>query len=152
MRTQRTDLWTQPGKERMGQTQTAALKQIYHHVASGKLLHNTGSPTCRSLGLGKFKKEGTHVYFWQIHVVERQKPTGHCKAIILQLKINLKTEKKNLVNWLNFSFLVYKTRNHQYFTNNTVPMRIREITHTEWQLPCKRQQFLAAYSINVHLS
>ena len=40
---------------------------------------------------GRFKREGTHVYLWLIHVDTWQKPTEHCKAIILQLKIiNLK--------------------------------------------------------------
>ena len=35
----------------------------------------------------RFKREGTHVYLWLIHVDIWQKPTQHCKAIILQLKI-----------------------------------------------------------------
>ena len=29
------------------------------------------------------------VYLWLIHVVVQQKPTQHCKTIILQLKINI---------------------------------------------------------------
>jgi len=36
----------------------------------------------------RFKREGTYVYPWLIHVDEWQKPTQYCKAIILQLKIN----------------------------------------------------------------
>ena len=39
---------------------------------------------------GTFRKEGTCVYLWLIHIVVQQKPTQHCKAIILQLKINIK--------------------------------------------------------------
>ena len=35
-----------------------------------------------------FKREGTHVYPWLIHVAVWQKPTQHCKAIIFQLKID----------------------------------------------------------------
>ena len=35
-------------------------------------------------------QEGICVYLWLIHVVLWQKPTRHYKAIILQLKINLK--------------------------------------------------------------
>ena len=31
----------------------------------------------------------THVYLWLIPIVVGQKPTQHCKAIILQLKTNL---------------------------------------------------------------
>ena len=37
---------------------------------------------------GRFKREGTYVYLWLIHIDVRQKPTQYCKAIILQLKIN----------------------------------------------------------------
>jgi len=33
---------------------------------------------------------GAYVYLWLIYVVEWQKPTQHCKAIILQLKRNFK--------------------------------------------------------------
>ena len=43
---------------------------------------------------GRFKREGTCVCLWQMHVDVWQKSMQHCKAIILQLKINL--EKKNL--------------------------------------------------------
>ena len=39
---------------------------------------------------GRFKREGTYVYLWLIHTDVWQKPTQYCKAIILQLKINLK--------------------------------------------------------------
>ena len=37
---------------------------------------------------GRFKREGTYVYQWLIHVDVRQKATQYCKAITLQLKIN----------------------------------------------------------------
>ena len=43
--------------------------------------------------VGRFKREGTFVYLWLIHVDAWQKPTQYCKAIILQLKIN-KFKKK----------------------------------------------------------
>ena len=36
----------------------------------------------------RFKKEGTYVYLWLIHVEVWQKRTQYYKAIILQLKIN----------------------------------------------------------------
>jgi len=36
---------------------------------------------------GRFKREGTYIYLWLIHVDGWQKPTLFCKAIILQLKI-----------------------------------------------------------------
>ena len=39
--------------------------------------------------IGKnFKREGTDVYLWLIHVDVWQKLTQNCKAIFLQLKIN----------------------------------------------------------------
>jgi len=73
------------------------------HIASGKLLYNTGSPAWCSvmtwrggMGEGKEAQEGedththTHTYIyiklWLICIVVRQKPTQHCKAIILQFK------------------------------------------------------------------
>ena len=35
---------------------------------------------------GRLRREGTHVYLWLIHVDVWQKPTKHCKAIVLQLR------------------------------------------------------------------
>ena len=35
---------------------------------------------------GKSKREGTHVYLGLIHIGWQQKPTQHCKAIILKKK------------------------------------------------------------------
>ena len=40
---------------------------------------------------GRFKREGTYVYLWLIHVEVRQITTKFCKAIILQLKKKLPT-------------------------------------------------------------
>ena len=37
----------------------------------------------------RFKREGTYVYLWLIHVDVWQKTTQFCKAIILQLKHKL---------------------------------------------------------------
>ena len=39
----------------------------------------------RAVG-GRFKREGTYVYLWLIHVDVWQKPTQHCKASVLQFK------------------------------------------------------------------
>ena len=50
-------------------------------------------------GWGGSKREGTHVYPWLIHVAVRQKPTQHCKAIILHLKIDLKKKHKILYKY-----------------------------------------------------
>ena len=43
----------------------------------------------------RFKREGTCIYLWLIHVDVWQKPVKHHKAIILQLKINLKRNSFN---------------------------------------------------------
>ena len=40
-----------------------------------------------------FRKEGTYVYLWLIHVDVWQKPTQCCKAILLQSKIKKEREK-----------------------------------------------------------
>ena len=42
--------------------------------------------------------KGTCVYLWLIHVDVWQRPTQYCKAIILQLKINLKIKTVNKSN------------------------------------------------------
>ena len=42
---------------------------------------------------GRFKREGTYVHLWLIHVDVRQK-TAFCKTIILQLKKKEKKTKK----------------------------------------------------------
>ena len=39
---------------------------------------------------GRFKREGLYVHLWLTHADVWQKPTQHCKAIILQLKIKKK--------------------------------------------------------------
>ena len=36
---------------------------------------------------GRFKREGTYVYLWLIHVDVWQKTANYCKATTLQLKI-----------------------------------------------------------------
>ena len=43
----------------------------------------------------RFKREGTCIYLWLIHVDAWQKPVKHHKAIILKLKINLKRNSFN---------------------------------------------------------
>ena len=67
-------------------------------IASGNLLYVAGNPKpvpCdnvegkigREVG-GRFKREGTYVCLWLIHVDVWQKPTQYCIVIILQLNIN----------------------------------------------------------------
>ena len=54
---------------------------------------------------GRFKKDGTYVYLWLIHVDVWQKSNQYCKAIILQLKIikNNINKKHNKYNTLESS-------------------------------------------------
>ena len=51
---------------------------------------------------GRFKREGTYVYLWLIHVEVWHIPTQNCKAIILRLKINKlkqnKTKESQLIS------------------------------------------------------
>ena len=59
----------------------------------------------REMG-GRFKREGTYVYLWLIHVDVWQKPTQFCKAMILQLKnkkfkIERKEKKEMLIQMLD---------------------------------------------------
>ena len=56
---------------------------------------------------GSLRREGTYVYLCRIHAAVWQKPIQYCKAIILQLKLNLKKKfKKQYMNiYLNFSAL-----------------------------------------------
>ena len=37
---------------------------------------------------GRFKREGTYVHLWLIHLDVWQKQNQYCQAIILQLKMN----------------------------------------------------------------
>ena len=45
-----------------------------------------------------FKREGTYVYLWLIHVDVWQKPTQHSKAIILKLKIYIYFKSLQITN------------------------------------------------------
>ena len=51
---------------------------------------------------GTFKREGTNVYLWLIHVDVWEKPTKFCKSIMFQLKnksIFLKIFKKEILTY-----------------------------------------------------
>ena len=89
------------GKGEDGINRESSSKYIHYHVwnrqLSGELLCNTGSSPWRG-GMGwemggRFKREGTCVPQWLIHVDIWQKPTQNCKAMIVQLKINLYFKK-----------------------------------------------------------
>ena len=97
----------------MGLIERAAMTYIHIHVYNRQLVGsrciNTGSSAQRSVtrGLrygwvgGRHKMEGIYVYLELIHVVGQQKLTLHCKAIILQLKINFKNLLKEILTKLS---------------------------------------------------
>lgn len=88
MQMKRTHLWTQRGKGRVGQIEKVC------SMASGKLLHNAGSPAWCSVrtyrgGIGweegrEAQKEGICVQLPLICAVGWQNPTQYCRAIFLQ--------------------------------------------------------------------
>ena len=61
----------------------------YRHVASHSALLASALATVNERGEmgGRFKREGAYVPLRLIHAVVWQKPTQHCKAVILQLQI-----------------------------------------------------------------
>ena len=84
-----------------------ARKHTLPHVkkaANKNVLYDSGSSNWGSVKTyrvevgrevgGRFKRGGTYAYLQLIHVDVWQKPTQHCNAIILQLKINLKNLKE----------------------------------------------------------
>ena len=46
---------------------------------------------------GSFKREGTYVHLWLIHVHVRQRPIQYCRAIFHQWNINFKKQQQS--NW-----------------------------------------------------
>ena len=72
-------------------------------IASGNLLYDTGgskptpshpSLTTKRGGMGwevgrSFKREGTYIYLWLIHIDVSQKLTRYCRTLIFQLKTNI---------------------------------------------------------------
>ena len=63
---------------------------------------------------GRLKRERIHVHLWLIHTVAQQKPTQHCKAIILQLKKKTKLNDAHhhralgiMLTGLQFSWIIW---------------------------------------------
>ena len=89
---------TQQGKEKVGRIERAALTRVHFRMWNRRLVgscvwhRELGPVLCDNLegwvvGWGEVQEAGdVYIYLWLIHVAW-QKPT-HCKAIILQLKIN----------------------------------------------------------------
>ena len=93
----------------MGRTERAALKYMHRHVetwaARGTLLCDTGSlnpklcddPEEREVG-GSFQRARVCVHLWLGQADAWQRPARHCKAVVLQLKINNLKENSTAVN------------------------------------------------------
>ena len=98
------------GKEKVGWIERVACIETYKlkQAASGDLLCGSGGQirwcvTTWRGGMGweeggRCQREGSYVYFWLTHVDGWQKPTQHCRAIVLQLKINLKKYPDKRIN------------------------------------------------------
>ena len=79
------------------------------------------------------------VYLWLIHVDVWQKPTQYCKAIILQLKINLKRavifsylSLDDNFNYFNyqiatalFDFILFLSGKERFFISNVVHLVLK---------------------------
>ena len=100
MQTERMNLWANRGKERMGRIERVVLTYIHFHVWNRQRVGTYCISQRAQLGAlwkpggvrwgwmrRRLKKEGIYVYLQMIYVVVQQKPTQHCKATILQLKI-----------------------------------------------------------------
>ena len=77
--------------EGKGWTAREALKHVHHHMQNRqpvgtRCVTQGAQPTalCQPRGVGgEFKREETDAYLWLIRAAVWQKPTQHCKAIIL---------------------------------------------------------------------
>ena len=89
----------------------------------------------RELG-GRFKREGTYVYLWLIHVEVRQ-VTKFCKAVILQLKKELPTF--STVHWLNVTVIInLLTSSMVYRLGNAInkPPFLQPCSFCHWEDIC----------------
>ena len=65
---------------------------------------------------GKFKREGTYVYLWLIHVVIWQKSIQYYKAIIPQLKIIFKNMSDSEIKTVSCQTVLSPSQS--YVSNN----------------------------------
>ena len=124
MQTQRTDLWTQRGKENVERMENSMETYIticeidsHENFMCDSWNSNQGSATTQRGGMGwkvggRFKQEWPYVYLWLIHVDVWQKPTQYCKASVLQLNINKFFKKE-----------AHRLRDVERFAPNHKPVR-----------------------------
>jgi len=70
---------------------------------------------------GSFKREGIFIYLWVIHVAVWQKPAQYCKAIILQLKINIKKKERKVLSYLGIETEKEVTVPHRWWSWPLMP-------------------------------
>ena len=91
---------------------------MMHIGSNGVICDNLDGWDGEGSGGGRFKREGTYVYLWLIHVDAWKKPTQFCKAVIFQLKINTliknkdKKERATVPNKIIYKIL--KTKSFQW--------------------------------------
>ena len=75
-------------------------------------------------GGGRFRREGTFLYLWLIHVDVWQKPTQYCKVIILRFKKKeyswFHHAEETTGNTLEYIFSLFLCRNIFIFLKSTV--------------------------------
>ena len=105
---QRTGLWPQWGKERVGGSERVALMHTHYHVwrrrPEGTCCVMKGTQRWCSVTTRREEREGrwrerTCGCLWLIHVDVWQKSSQYCELTILQLKIKLNL-KKGKAKWV----------------------------------------------------
>ena len=107
---------------------------------------------------GSFKRDGTYLYLWLIHVDVWQKPIQYCQAVILQLKIiernNSNSSQAQVTIFLLSVSLNLTVLVNSYNWNHTIIVLLRLvyfIQHNVFKVdPCSMifQNFLPFYSLN----
>ena len=91
---------------------------------------------------GMFKEKGTYGYLWLTYAVLWQKPTQHCKATILQLKIILKKIK-------HFNLLIktklWNTYAQQWEAKHTINPEVQHSTEEKEMMKFRTINALLTY-------
>ena len=101
---------------------------------------------------GRFKREGTYVYFWPIHVAIWQKPTQRCKAIILPIKNFIKGSETGDEPNLHFeeSKGEKKKLSTLYYAFSVVCFILNTILNWDWDA-VRREQIIICQIRSKHL-
>ena len=125
------------------------VKQIAH----GNLLYDAGNSNqgCvttkrgvmgQEVG-GRFRREGTELYLWLVHVDVCQKPAQYCKAIILQFKINRQSKKKQKEYYQQFNNLnFFSTLTSVFYSQKQFFLPISLLTN-RFYVNCDQNRFIS---------